>query len=329
MIEPLTEEGYEDQCCHMMEEMNQLSNKGLDFEQICNQAPMPSIDVQMKLMSKVCGGIPNYDGHLSGTDPTRVRWVVEAENRQLEDPVIVYLHGGAFCIGLTLPMVLLVRHIYDLVDNPRLSILILDYDLAYKGPNYKYPVQLTELTELVNALSCTCRNIYLMGDSAGGLLSANLFRHIVYPIPGVSKVLADVKPTGLILLSPWSSVNPDLREGSYVTNNGKDVPPKDWLSMSKVAFSTPDGFKRTEFNLAQDNIDWAAVLPQDQTKIFVSYGENELQPSDVIKFIDHAKLNDGNATIYVEPNGMHDTVSFEPKKSPVSVKLAGFLKQVL
>ena len=106
-------------------------------------------------------------------------WIVEAENRLKQDPILIYLHGGCFVFESAPSQIEGLLTFYNLIDEEyrkKLSILFLDYKLASKG--YNVPYQLNQLIETYTKLVNEGNNNFItLGDSAGGTLILTLLQN--------------------------------------------------------------------------------------------------------------------------------------------------------
>lgn len=128
-------------------------------------------------------------------------WLVKQPNRSKDDPVIIYIHGGAYILQLNPFQFASIATMYLLVDQEKqkkISILMLDYRLA--TDNFTFPSIRDDLNFTYENLTKRDKNsnILFMGDSCGGNLALLYLQYL--------KSLEDsrvVYPQGLILDSPW------------------------------------------------------------------------------------------------------------------------------
>ncbi len=253
----------------------------------------------------------------------KVKWLVEAENRTKEDPVLLYSHGGAYILGVYPFFPYLWAKVYEQVGNDRLSILMLDYTTTANGA--KYPTQLKEASLAYNELTKTCKDIIVGGDSAGGHLSLSLIRHSELPVEGVAEVDGDFI-TGGIFLSPWLNIYPDDTTGSHEYNEGKDMLTSKFLREAGLEFvSSKDLLTAPETNFYNDTeAEWDKILPKN---VFSSYGEREILLSDDLSWYKLAGLSGDQ--IFEDPNGIHDAIVYTPEKNDVFPKIVDFFKKII
>lgn len=143
-------------------------------------------------------------------------WIVEAENRLKQDPILIYLHGGCFVFESAPSQIEGLLTFYNLIDEEyrkKLSILFLDYKLASKG--YNVPYQLNQLIETYTKLVNEGNNNFItLGDSAGGTLILTLLQKLKHD----ETLKSFPFPKSSIMLSPWCKLVPD-NEDYYLPNH--------------------------------------------------------------------------------------------------------------
>lgn len=116
---------------------------------------------------------------------------------------IIYIHGGAFCMGKTSD----VKNFLSVVAEKTNSVI---YSINYrKAPEYKYPIPLDDcldayfyLDEKIFNFNYENKQIIIMGDSAGGNLAISLVARLIeLNMKNQSKSI--LIPSKCILLSPW------------------------------------------------------------------------------------------------------------------------------
>lgn len=301
------------------------SGEGYSQGSISRKTPQISLNDMMSMVSVNMSNCPGFNTSFKVPEmrSSDVRWLVEAENRTANDPVLLYSHGGGFCFGMSPGQFQMFDYIYKNLNNPRLSILAFDYTLSNDG---KFPQPLIENAMVYNALAESSNNIWLIGDSAGGSLILELERHIQYPFVGVPRVNTNNSPKGLLALSPWVNLHPRFT-GTYTQYDGIDSLTSLQLAQMGELY-TPDAelLESAELNPYKDTINWSSILPH-HSKVFVSYGEYEVLRGDIESWISNADLS--NSTVYLEPKGIHDMVTDIPYTSPVTPEIVRFLKKAM
>lgn len=270
--------------------------------------PQTSLDFDASLTAVLAGGIPNFNkafDSVNGVDGSKVKWLVEANDRTEDDPVVLFFHGGGYVTGVLPTYYPALLNYYRDIGNDRLSILMLDYTLTKDA---SHPKQLQEAAAVYNTLTNSSKNIILEGDSSGGNLALILLRHSKYPIDSVEPV--STLPTGLMLYSPWVNLYPDGNNGTMASNYGKDILNANALQQMGVLFA-PDEETRnsTALNQFKDYIDWSEVLP-DPSKIFVAFGGHEVLAADIRNWANIAKLEENGAQVLNDTTGIHDGFTF-------------------
>lgn len=310
---------------------------------IASLIPSFSIDLNCAFhrATRKTDDLPGFDTDfypVDGVDGSKIKWLIEADNRSPEDPVILYFHGG----GGVLPLLFLETGMwidmwrgYNAQKNDRLSVAVLDYVIAPREGVWPEPLQ--QCASVYNELTKHSNNVILAGDSDGGHLALSLLRHIKYPLESVDEVT--VKPQGLVTISPWVNVFPNQGEGvingTYESYNDIDILNADSLSAMGELY-IPDEATRTSpaLNFWKDYIDWYDLLPDNKENIYVSYGDNEVLKGDIQTWIDIAKLDDSGATIFRDlagcdkcffASGTHDNILFNQNDSPISSSIVDFL----
>ncbi|KAK9763861.1 hypothetical protein K7432_009115 [Basidiobolus ranarum] len=125
------------------------------------------------------------------------------------DYVILYAHGGGFCIGnATMHLTTHLEWLAQIEKQHHLTgcIFSIEYDLA---PECTFPKPIFQMKEayeyLINTLNISSSKIFLAGDSAGGniaISSAVRIREAGLPMPA-----------GMILVSPWVDLESESESG--------------------------------------------------------------------------------------------------------------------
>lgn len=250
-------------------------------------------------------GAPNFDtpfSEIDGIEAGRVKWFIEAEDRQPEDPVLLYAHGGGYSLGVFPPMARMLLSIWKKVGNRRLSILWVDYPLVYEG---RFPQQLKCMVGTYNKLQETCSRIILLGDSAGAHLFCIMLRHgaiepfdSVEPLKGIEKLVSGV------FVSPWVDLNTVKPFGEMFE---------------------PDSVKRNapEMNPYKDPINWNKILPPTT---LVTLGEDEELRPAIEQWIKLSKLD--SDSVYMEAKGGHDSLAKYADYSPIMEIVVDFLRLI-
>lgn len=268
-------------------------------------------------------------------------WITTPETRSKSDPIVIYIHGGAFLFETCLPQyesILSIRHLLDPKVQKKTSFLMLDYKLASAG--YPLPYQLSQLAATYKRLTEEDgnSNIILMGDSAGGNLAIVFLQYL--------KKLKKpcTYPRSLVLISPWTKLSPEQHQKapgkSYGDNERRDIIPfllgnsenLNWI----LGKSRIDDLVISPNNHPLSKTDWEDLptLSEPNHSVFLLCGEDETFRDDVLEWAHYAlgsplynahkygdsnnefshkkhyyERNDGKSPhvrAFVEPWGIHD-----------------------
>jgi acetyl esterase/lipase len=202
------------------------------------------------------------------------------------DTVLLYLHGGGYCIGSVRSHRGLAAHLSRAVDA---SVLLVDYRLA---PEHPHPAAVEDATAAYRfVLGCgyEARRVAIAGDSAGGGLTFTTLlslRHHALPMPAAA-----------VAISPWT----DLGCNSPTFESRAELDP----------MCSATGLKRMAdwFLDGQDPFDpLAAPLHADLTglpPVLVHVGDHEVLLDDSVRIVDRARAAGVDATIEVWPEMIH------------------------
>lgn len=273
-------------------------------------------------------------------------WLVKQPNRNNDDPIMIYSHGGGFFLQTEAPQVESMLAMYKLLDEDkkkRISILALDYKLTSHG--FKVPYQLGQLHETYQRLvDAGNTHIILAGDSAGGNLSIGYTQYL----KRYSTKSPIVYPKTLLLLSPWVNIVPHddafTPSKSFFDNDGYDMIRHSYFTetelrdMFDVDVNDPMISPVTQPDIKRE--DWD--LPNYRNpnhNIFLLCGEDEAFRDDILRWAEgaldvpyfstikygnsdqlfnlktHLHLRKGNPNhcrldFHIEPWGVHDAALF-------------------
>lgn len=260
---------------------DEIMQKALGF------APLV-VGLQSKLFYGNYIGKNNFNGPLVGAK-SNIRWIYEVENRTAKDPVIYYVHGGAFHTKVLPAQVDMCRLLCQELKDQRVSCCMIDYSVV---PYFKFPTQLDECYEGFQELSASCSRIIISGDSAGGNLACSL-----------ALLLAERKTNqhfwGFYVIAPWLDLLPQ-EEGTWISNAQTDWLAKRWLIVNAKRYAGTNANNKLcqpKFATAGD---WDAALPHPRT--ICVYGKLELFAGASEKFSRDAKID----TVIPEEGGIHD-----------------------
>jgi epsilon-lactone hydrolase len=202
-------------------------------------------------------------------------------------PIILYLHGGGFCLGNVSnshrPVTM------KIASETNSTVLAINYRLA---PEHPHPAADDDCFEAYKWLisQVSSKQVFIVGDSAGGALVVSVLVR--------ARDSGIAPPQGAILISPWvdifNSSDPSFslyKDVDFLTPN---------ISALGVLYISPPTDAHSAVNQRLDG------LPP----LLVEYGETELFAGQIRRFIDKA-LASGVTVEFHEHNDMvHDFIMF-------------------
>ncbi len=192
--------------------------------------------------------------------------VITPEQATSDSGVILYLHGGAFCLGAPATHRSITTH---LAVNAGMSVWVPDYRLA---PEHPYPAALDDAESSYHALlkqGYSADQIVIAGDSAGGSLAIALGLRL--------RDQGALLPAGLLLLSPVTDST--LSGTTLKTHQRKDPMIRlGWLQQGLGWYASQDAsvHQPLEQNLRG--------LPP----MLIQVGDQEILRSDSTRLAEHA-----------------------------------------
>ncbi|KAL3233395.1 hypothetical protein RNJ44_03435 [Nakaseomyces bracarensis] len=204
------------------------------------------------------------------------------------DPILIYYHGGGYALKLT-PTTL--SFLFNTGKRfPGMPIIVSDYaPTASSRENNKYPRQLLDILAVYDYVTETlgCRNVILMGDSAGGNAVLMLLLYLI-------NHGRTIFPKKAIPISPWLNT-------TYLAEKEKIFMKKlekwDYISMEVVQMfgelyvsqamrnenydHINDEYINIEHNFKQDT--WQLIT--DKCDLLVTFGEDEILRYQIEEFI--------------------------------------------
>lgn len=200
------------------------------------------------------------------------------------DRVILYIHGGAFCIGSPKTHRSITTRLAILTSYP---IWVPDYKLA---PEYQYPEGLSNLLDCylkIVELGFTPNQIIIGGDSAGGSLALALTLKL--------QKLGLQLPNKIFLISPVT----DFEVRSSITQLTERIDPMISLGLMKQAFDWYGYDSKDIFHnpLLQDLSGFPPML--------IQVGSEEILLADSLRLVEVAKKFKVNTTLQVYKERWH------------------------
>lgn len=143
-------------------------------------------------------------------------WAAPKSGQQSGRRIVLYLHGGAYCIGSPATHRALTGRL-ALASSAR--VLALDYRLA---PEHPFPAALEDACAAYDGLLASGSqpaDIVIAGDSAGGGLSVATALRL--------RSLGRPSPAALLLFCPWADLRP---RQSAAGLSATDEFPRDWIT---------------------------------------------------------------------------------------------------
>ncbi|RLV86465.1 putative steryl acetyl hydrolase mug81 [Meyerozyma sp. JA9] len=280
--------------------------------------------------------LPNYGARYDANSI----WLVKQPHRKPTDPIMIYIHGGAYLLQTVPTQPASIVAIYKLLDKQiqsKFSILFLDYKLTSKG--FKIPHQMGQLHETYSKLvSEGNKSLFICGDSAGGNLAVGYTQYL-------DKVASEyiLRPKSLILISPWLDMSPGNENWkpsrSYYQNDQYDMIKfrafkgdsfKDSFDCEEtVLLYSPakDPIKKSDWDIEcytdsdhsvflicgedesfrDENLKWAEKVldVSSYTSVRYGYSTGRFDP-EIHHYRKNGDVNHCLAEVYVEPWGIHE-----------------------
>lgn len=275
----------------------------------------PSLEERRAALDASAGAMPVPDGVI--VEPTTVadrpaEWL--SPIRPTEDGVVLYLHGGGYCLGS-------IHSHRNLAARIALAfggrVLTLDYRLA---PEHPYPAALDDArrayAELLGSVTSPER-IAVAGDSAGGGLTVALLLGL--------RDAGLPQPAAAVCLSPWV----DLTQSASTYASRADVDPfVDKLGLDLMAAAYSAGATVYEPLVSPLFGDMRGLAP-----LLVQVGDAEVLLDDALALRDTARAAGVDVTFDHWPDMVHVFQAFPPEILPQSDesidKVGTYLRQRL
>ena len=212
--------------------------------------------------------------------------VIIATGPDDDGDVIIYCHGGGFCVGSADSRRKLGGHLAKLL---KASVVIMDYRLA---PEHPFPAAIEDSVSVYKALRTELpegRRIVMAGDSAGGNLAIATALKL--------RDLGEPLPAGIIAFSPWL----DMETSGETIETKSDT---DRLvnrgTLENMAATYLAGASPTDplANPLKANL---AGLPA----VYVNAGTSEILLSDTTRFVEAAERAGVQVTVSIVDGMQH------------------------
>ena len=212
--------------------------------------------------------------------------VIVATGPNDDGDIIIYCHGGGFCVGSADSRRKLGGH---LANHLRASVVVIDYRLA---PEHPFPAAIEDSVKVYLALRAKQRDgqrVVMAGDSAGGNLAIATALKL--------RDLGEPSPDAIIAFSPWLDMENtgetiEARSGTdYLVNRG---------TLENMAATYLAGASPTD-PLANPLMADLVGLPP----IYVNAGSSEALLSDTTRFAEAAKGAGVDVTVSIVEGMQH------------------------
>lgn len=200
--------------------------------------------------------------------------------------VVIYCHGGGFCVGSADSRRKLGGH---LANHLRASVVVMDYRLA---PEHPFPAAIEDSVAVFNSLRSEMsddRRILIAGDSAGGNLAIATALKL--------RELGDPLPAGIIAFSPWLDME----------NSGETIETKA-DSDRLVNRGILEGMATTYLGGASPTDPLANPLKaklEGLPPVYLNAGSSEALLSDTTRFADAAEKAGVDVTVSIVEGMQH------------------------
>lgn len=212
--------------------------------------------------------------------------VIVATGPDDDGDVIIYCHGGGFCVGSADGRRKLGGH---LAKHLRASVVIMDYRLA---PEHPFPAAIEDSVAVYQTLRAEQsghRRILMAGDSAGGNLAIATSLKL--------RDLGEPSPAGIIAFSPWLDM--ETSGETIETKSGTD---------RLVNRGTLENMAAIYLAGASPTDPLANPLKADLTglpPVYVNAGSSEVLLSDTTRFAEAAKGAGVDVTVSIVEGMQH------------------------
>ncbi len=196
------------------------------------------------------------------------------------DGVVLYLHGGAYCVGSVATYCAFLVH---LAQVTRTRVLALDYRLA---PEHPFPAALEDATAAYRWLVAqghAPQRLWLVGDSAGGGLTLATLLTL--------REAGDGLPAGAVAFSPWVDLT---LQGASMRARAHQDPVLDEAGLRRCALAYANGTPLEHPLLSPLYADLRGLPP-----LFLQVGTAEVLLDDTLRLADAARAAGVAVTVQV------------------------------
>ena len=244
-------------------------------------------------------------------DGIPAEWIVPDEAS--DQAVLLYLHGGGYCIGSINTHRGMVSHI---AKAAKTRALLIDYRLA---PEYPFPAAVEDSTATYKWLlsqGIVASDIIIAGDSAGGGLTVSTLVSL--------KEKGIPLPAAAMLISPW--VDLAITGDSVISKAEIDpmVTKEGLIEMAEAYMDETDPRTPLASPLYADLVDLPPML--------IHVGTSEILLDDATRLVDHARKSGVDVTFNAVEGMCHVWHFFSimlPEALEAINEVAGFMREHL
>lgn len=200
--------------------------------------------------------------------------------------IVVYCHGGGFCVGSAESRRKLGGH---LARHLRASVVVMDYRLA---PEHPYPAAIEDSVAVCHAVRATQQDgarLVMAGDSAGGNLAIATALKL--------RELGEAPPAAIIAFSPWLDME---HKGESIEGNAETDTLVNRAMLEGLAQTYLGGASPVD-PLANPLMADLAGLPP----VYVNAGSSEALLSDTVRFAEAAQRAAVDVTVSIAEGMQH------------------------
>lgn len=212
--------------------------------------------------------------------------VIIATGPDDDGDIILYCHGGGFCVGSADSRRKLGGH---LARHLRASVVVMDYRLA---PEHPFPAAIEDSVAVYQALrngQSVGRRLLMAGDSAGGNLAIATALKL--------RDLGEPLPAGIIAFSPWLDME---NSGETIETNAETDRLVNRGILENMAVTYLGGASPVDPLANLLKADLAGLPP-----VYVNAGTVEALLSDTTRFVDAARQAGVDVTVSIVEGMQH------------------------
>ncbi|AET37430.1 steryl deacetylase Ecym_1180 [Eremothecium cymbalariae DBVPG len=239
---------------------------------------------------------------------SKSRFLTRPSYHHHDDPIIFYLHGGAFGIGLSRFDYAFMSQVLDPLSEvfPELKALVMDYSCVTVDGENAFPIALMDTITIYREICKAYTNprIWIISCNAGANLNLGLLQY-----------LAEINDPGLVwpeksfCISPWLNLSMfnheevDLVERTKDDNvmyNFMDRMSSAYLHGQEESSNKVNPYINIEANLNPEL--WTLIL--EKSKLHVAVIEGDILQSEIMNFIEQLHIPSTIVNAAYKPNSI-------------------------